>query len=237
MGKNLKQQRRGKGSLRFRAPSHNYKTRINFPISSEQAYGIVVDFIHDPSKNAPIAKISLDNKQEMLIPAVEGIKVGDRIGYMNKETSVGSIARLKDLAIGTNISNIEKIPNSSKGAFCRSAGATAAVFSKTDNAVTLVFNSKKQKTFHPECRAIVGVTAGSGRLDKPIVKAGKKYFMMKSRNRFWPRVSGVSMNAVAHPFGSGRGKHLGKSKTPPRFAPPGRKVGQLHARRTGRRTK
>ena len=98
-------------------------------------------------------------------------------------------------------------------------------------------NSKKQKTFHPECRAIVGVTAGSGRLDKPIVKAGKKYFMMKSRNRFWPRVSGVSMNAVAHPFGSGRGKHLGKSKTPPRFAPPGRKVGQLHARRTGRRTK
>ena len=45
------------------------------------------------------------------------------------------------------------------------------------------------------------------------------------------------MNAVDHPFGSGRGRHIGKSQIAPRFAPPGRKVGMIRARRTGRKKK
>lgn len=237
MGKNLIQQRRGRGSQRFRAPSHNYKTEINFPVTSRSMSGIVESFIHDPSKSAPIAKIKFEDKEEIFIPAPEGIKIRDKLSHINNTIAAGNILKLKDIPIGNNVFCIEKIPNSNYGAYCRAAGSSAVVFAKTENSVTVLFNSKKQKDFNPGCRAIIGVIAGSGRLEKPVVKAGKKHYIMKAKNRFWPNVSGVSMNAVDHPFGSGRGKHLGKSKTPPRFAPPGRKVGQIHARRTGRKTK
>ena len=235
MGKNLIQQRRGRGTIRFRAPSHNYKTRISLPFSQEPMQGTIVDFIHDPSKTAPIAKIIFPNKEEIYISAPENIRIGDILNYNNNNFNLGSITKLKNIPIGSTVYNIEKNPCSNYGAFCRAAGSFATLVSKTDSSVTVLFSSKKQKNFNPECRAIIGIVAGSGRLEKPIVKAGKKYHMMKARNRYWPNVSGVSMNAVDHPFGSGRGKHLGKSKTPPRFAPPGRKVGQLHARRTGRK--
>jgi large subunit ribosomal protein L2 len=51
----------------------------------------------------------------------------------------------------------------------------------------------------------------------------------------YPRVSGVAMNAVDHPFGGGNRKHPGKPTTVSRNAPPGRKVGHIAARRTGKR--
>jgi len=66
------------------------------------------------------------------------------------------------------------------------------------------------------------------------MKAGKKMHAMRARNKLYPRTSGVAMNAVDHPFGSGRGRHAGKPKTAPRYASPGRNVGLLHARKTGR---
>ena len=68
-----------------------------------------------------------------------------------------------------------------------------------------------------------------------MLKAGKHYHAMKARNKLYPVTSGVAMNAVDHPFGSGRGRHVGKPKTPPKNAPPGRNVGLIRARRTGRK--
>jgi len=46
------------------------------------------------------------------------------------------------------------------------------------------------------------VVAGGGRTEKPFVKAGNKYHhKMKARGTKPPRVRGVAMNAVDHPFG------------------------------------
>ena len=67
------------------------------------------------------------------------------------------------------------------------------------------------------------------------MKAGKAHHKMKAKGKLYPRTSGVAMNAVDHPFGSGRGRHVGKPKTPPRFAPPGRNVGILNGKRTGKK--
>ncbi|HEC96438.1 MAG TPA: 50S ribosomal protein L2, partial [Euryarchaeota archaeon] len=89
------------------------------------------------------------------------------------------------------------------------------------------------KGFHYMCRAAIGVVAGGGRVDKPWVKAGKKYHAMKSRATKWPKVRGVVMNAVSHPFGGGSHPHVGRPTTTSRNAPPGRKVGHIAARRTG----
>jgi len=94
--------------------------------------------------------------------------------------------------------------------------------------------SKKEKSFNPNCRAVVGVIAGAGRLEKPIVKAGKNHHIKKSKGKLWPRTSAVKMNVVDHYFGSGRGKNP-KSKIAKRNAPPGRRVGHLRPRRTGRK--
>ena len=94
--------------------------------------------------------------------------------------------------------------------------------------------SKKEKKFNNNCRAIIGRIAGAGRLDKPILKAGKKHHMKKGKNKLWPRTSALKMNVVDHPFGSGRGKNP-KSKIAKRNAPPGKRVGLIRPRRTGRR--
>ena len=94
--------------------------------------------------------------------------------------------------------------------------------------------SKKEKNFNGNCRAVVGIIAGEGRLEKPVVKAGRKHHIKKAKSKLWPRTSAVKMNAIDHPFGSGRAKNP-KSKISKRNAPPGRKVGLLRPRRTGRK--
>uniref|UniRef100_A0A673CQ70 Large ribosomal subunit protein uL2 n=2 Tax=Euacanthomorphacea TaxID=123369 RepID=A0A673CQ70_9TELE len=83
-------------------------------------------------------------------------------------------------------------------------------------------------------RAVVGVVAGGGRIDKPILKAGRAYHKYKAKRNCWPRVRGVAMNPVEHPFGGGNHQHIGKPSTIRRDAPAGRKVGLIAARRTGR---
>jgi len=92
--------------------------------------------------------------------------------------------------------------------------------------------SKKEISLNPECRATVGIIASSGRLDKPIVKAGNRFYAMKAKGKKWHYTSSVKMNSIDHPFGGGRGKRI-KSKIAKRNAPPGAKVGHLRPRRTG----
>ena len=94
--------------------------------------------------------------------------------------------------------------------------------------------NKKEIILSGDCRATIGRIAGSGRISKPFVTAGRKFHKMKARNKLWPRTSAVKMNAVDHPFGSGRGKRI-KSKIAKRNAPHGKRVGHIRPSRTGRR--
>jgi large subunit ribosomal protein L2 len=87
----------------------------------------------------------------------------------------------------------------------------------------------------PECRAIIGVIAGSGRPEKPFLKAGTKFFAMRAKNKLWPIVSGTSMNSVNHPFGGKSSHAKGIPTQSSRNAPPGRKVGKIAPKRTGRK--
>src|SRR3989344_8812432 len=225
MGKRIISQRRGRGSTTYKAPSHRYRYSLKYPTQKEPLKGKVIDIVNDQARSSPLAIIDF-NKVKAIIPAPLNIKVSDEINYNNKTLTPGSISKLSDIPEGTLIYNIEKSPNS-HGVFCRAAGTSARVLTKTNSYVLVQLPSKKQKKFHPECRATIGVIAGSGRLEKPILKAGKKHHMMKARNKLYPITSGVAMNAVDHPFGSGRGRHVGKPKTPPRYAPPGRNVGLI----------
>jgi large subunit ribosomal protein L2 len=58
---------------------------------------------------------------------------------------------------------------------------------------------------------------------------------MRAKNKLYPKVCGISMNAVDHPFG-GKCSHIkGRPTQSSRHAPPGRKVGKIAPRRTGKK--
>ena len=141
---------------------------------------------------------------------------------------------LKSIPEGTLIYNIESNPGDG-GKFVRASGAFAKIITKTEDGIVVELPSSKRRTFLPECRAIIGVIAGSGRTEKPFLKAGTKFFAMRAKNKFWPRVSGTSMNSVSHPFGGKSSHAKGIPTQASRNAPPGRKVGKIAPKRTGRR--
>ncbi|MFN3910394.1 MAG: 50S ribosomal protein L2, partial [Candidatus Anstonellaceae archaeon] len=85
-----------------------------------------------------------------------------------------------------------------------------------------------------KCRAQLGVIAGGGRLDAPLLKASANFYKKHAQNRKWPVNRGVKMNAYNHPFG-GKQHHKGRGSATSRSAPPGRKVGHIAAKSTGRK--
>ena len=176
-----------------------------------------------------------DDKEEILIQAPEGIKVGDSISNgENAEIKTGNVLPLKNIPEGVAIYNIESSPGDG-GKFARSSGAFARIITKMKDNIMVLLPSSKRKVFRPECRATIGVVAGSGRLEKPFLKAGTRYHRMEARNKLYPSVSGTSMNAVCHPFGGSSSHTKGRPTQSSRNAPPGRKVGSIAPRRTGRR--
>jgi large subunit ribosomal protein L2 len=91
------------------------------------------------------------------------------------------------------------------------------------------------KTLDSSCRATIGLPAGGGRREKPFMKAGNKHYAFRKKGKQYPVVRGVAMSAVDHPHGGGNHKHVGGPNSVPRGAPPGRKVGHIAPKRTGRR--
>ena len=123
-----------------------------------------------------------------------------------------------------------------RGAIARSSGNYATIISHNpDTKKTRVkLPSGTKKTISSFARATVGIVAGGGRMDKPIMKAGRAHYKYKAKRNEWPKVRGVAMNPVEHPHGGGNHQHIGHASTTRRDAPPGQKVGLIAARRTGR---
>jgi large subunit ribosomal protein L2 len=198
----------------------------------------VVELIHSPGRGAPVAKIQYEDGVKGLWLPPEGIYEGEdfvqsKTGY-GQELSVGNIFPLKKIPIGALVFNVEGTPGDC-GKFARASGVAAIVKNKSKGKVELLFRSKKTKWFHENCLCTVGVVAGGGRTDKPFLKAGNKFHYLKSKAIKWPVVRGVAMNAASHPYGGGAKQSPHKPTTTSRNAPPGRKVGQIAARRTGYR--
>lgn len=236
MGKSLIQQKRGKGSPRYRAPSFRYKGKTGFArYEGGKVFGAyVADILHSSGHNAPLMELKYSNGETGLLQAPEGIKVGDKIEMgENVELKAGNILPLKSIPEGTQIYNIESHPGDG-GKFVRTSGTYAKIITKMENGIVIELPSNKRKTFQPECKAAIGIVAGSGRTDKPFLKAGTRFYAMKAKNKMWPQVSGTSMNSVDHPFGGSSSHAKGIPTQSSRNAPPGRKVGKIAPKRTGR---
>ncbi len=231
MGKRIIQQRRGRGTSTYRVSKKAFRYKLQFP-KSLVGEGEVVKLINSAAHTAPIAKIKAKEKI-FYIPAFKKMVEGQKIQFEGKEIKDGNILKLKDIPVKTKIYNIEVRPGDG-GKLIKSGGSYAVLNRIVGDSIFVLMPSKKEKKFNKDCRVVIGVIAGQGRLDKPVMKAGKKYHIKKSKSKLWPRTSAVKMNAIDHPFGSGRGKRI-KSKIAKRNAPPGRKVGLIRPRRTGKR--
>jgi large subunit ribosomal protein L2 len=237
MGKNLVQQARGKGGPTYRSPGFRFRGESGYPeYSLEKKNGVVADIVDCPGRTAPLALVKYDEK-DVLVVAPEGIRVGDTVSA-GPESRIGSgnTLALKDIPEGTLVCNVESQPGDG-GKFCRASGTFARVIGQIGQKVMLELPSKKQRAFELMCRATIGIVAGGGRVEKPFLKAGTRFYAMKARNRLYPITSAKSMNAVDHPFGNKRSARKAKQRPAPKNAPPGRNVGLLHPRRTGRRKK
>jgi large subunit ribosomal protein L2 len=234
MGKIIRARRIGKGSPTYRAKSWRRVGEVKLPPLRE-GEAMVFDIFHDPGRSAPVARVRYADGQERLVLAPEGIKVGDRImASPLAPIKPGNTLPLADIPEGTLIHNVELKPGDG-GKLARAGGTYAVLISHDVGKAVVQLPSGELKELDPRCRATIGVVAGGGRGEKPFLKAGKKYHLMLAKGKPYPRVKGVAMNVVDHPFGGGRGRHAGRPKTVRRGAPPGQKVGLIAARRTGKR--
>ena len=236
MGRRIRGQRRGRGGPTFRAPSHRYKAELSHRNveDGDVVTGEVVGIEHDPARSAPVADIQFDDGDRRLVLAPEGITVGDEIQVgVSARIEPGNMLPLAEIPEGVPVCNVEANPGDG-GKYARASGVSATLLTHDRNVSVVQLPSGEMKRLDPQCRATIGVVAGGGRTDKPMLKAGTKYHKVSSRGTVWPRVRGVAMNAVDHPFGGGGRQHPGKPKSISRDAPPGRKVGDISSRRTGR---
>jgi len=167
--------------------------------------------------------------------ANEGMYTGQFI-YTGKHATltVGNVLPLGSLPEGTVVTNVEeKIGD--RGALGRTSGNYVTVIGHNpDEGITRVkLPSGAKKVVKSRVRGMVGIVAGGGRTDKPMLKASRAKHLAHAKRNNWPKTRGVAMNPVDHPHGGGNHQHIGKASTISREAAQGQKAGLIAARRTG----
>lgn len=231
MGKRIVSRRRGSGSI-YEAPSHKYLADVRYP-GIDSGTGVVKDLVHDPGHTVPLAEVDFSGKRVFLL-ASESVRTDQTITLgPGAQIAPGNILPVGNIPEGTKVFNLEAQPGDG-GKFARTAGTAATIITQGEKTIVQL-PSGKMKALDPRCRATIGTAAGGGRIEKPWGRAGKKYLALRAKAIVYPRVSGVAMAPAFHPHGGGGHQHVGKPSSVSKGAPPGRKVGKLAPKRTGRR--
>ncbi len=244
MGRVIRTQRKGHGGI-FKAHTKHRKGEATFrtcDYAERENYvrGVVREIVHDPGRGAPLAKVEFRDlyrhrRVTETFVASEGMHTGQYVYCgVRAQIAVGNVLPLAAMPEGTVVCNVEE-KRGDGGALARASGNYATVIGhNAENGTTRVkLPSGTKKVIKSACRAMIGIVAGGGRIDKPLLKAGRAYHKYKAKRNCWPVVRGVAMNPVDHPHGGGNHQHIGHASTVSRYAPPGQKVGLIAARRTG----
>jgi len=245
MGKVIRAQRKGAGGI-FKSHVKHRKGAAKFRVndfSERNGYvkGVVKSLVHDPGRGAPLARVAFRHPYKFKtvtenFVAAEGIFSGQFIYCGTKAAlKIGNVLPLGKMPEGTVVCNAESRPGD-RGKLARASGDYASIISHNpETGMTRIrLPSGSKKVVNSDCRAMVGIAAGGGRNDKPMLKAGRSYYKYKAKRNTWPKVRGVAMNPVEHPHGGGNHQHVGHATTIKWNAVPGQKVGLVAARRTGR---
>jgi len=241
LGKRIRVQRRGRGTSTFKASTHKRVAPAQYPpMSTKQQegfiHGQVKDIVHDPGRGAPMVAVKLETGETYYSVVPEGVYEGQPTQIGSKAAvEIGNVLPLGKIPEGTMVCSIELSPGDG-GKMARSSGAYATVVAHTPEGTILKLPSKRTKYVNDLCRATIGVISGAGRTEKPFLKAGSKFHLMKAKGHMYPRTRGIAMIAASHPYGSSK-KGGRKVTTVSRNAPPGKKVGLIAARSAGSRSK
>ncbi|KNH07689.1 60S ribosomal protein l8-1 [Perkinsela sp. CCAP 1560/4] len=245
MGKVVLAQRRGKGSV-FTSHVHKRKgeaklRKLDFHERKGYIRGVVREIIHDPGRGAPLARVEFRHPYRLrrvveTMIATEGLYTGQYV-YCGKKAglAIGNTLPVGSMPEGCVVSSIES-KLGDRGTLVKASGNYGLVISHNPDTgkTRLKLPSGQKKSVVSTCRATIGIVAGGGRVEKPILKAGNSHWRFRGKRNNWPHVRGVARNPVEHPHGGGNHQHIGHPSTVSRHCPPGQKIGLIAARRTGR---
>ena len=217
MGVGIRAQRRGAGSI-FKSHSKHRKGSVSLrtlDYAERTGYikGVVKDIIHDPGRGAPLAVVQFRSAysyklDKELFAAAEGMYTGQFI-YCGKKAqlAVGNVLPVSEMPEGTVICNLEHVAGNG-GKIARASGDYCTIMTQDPDAgkTRIKLPSGARKTVSNKCRAMVGIIAGGGRIDKPMLKAGTAFHKYKVcapvRVREWclASSSGPSVSSAAPAF-------------------------------------
>ena len=175
--------------------------------------------------------------ESVRLVANAGLATGDSVSLHQGAVRRGSVLSLSQIPDGTLVSNVEVKPFDG-GRLVRAAGTSALVVAHAGKDVTVQLPSGIFKLFLETLPGPSRTVAGGGRLERPVIKAGKKVLMYRTLSKPAFKVRGIAMNPVNHPFGGGSHQHVGRPSTVKSGSWPGQKVGRFsrsqRRKRTGR---
>lgn len=244
MGRVIRTQRKGRGGIFASKTKHRKgaaKLRV-LDYAEKRGYvkGLVKEIIHDPGRGAPLARVHFRDQyhykiNKELLVAAEGISSGQFV-YCGKtaQLAVGNCLPVGKCPEGTIVCSVED-KYGDRGSIARASGTSCIIVGHSEDGKKSMIKlpSGARKRIPSGSRAIIGICAGGGRIDKPLLKAGTAFHKYRVKRNSWPIVRGVAMNPVEHPHGGGNHQHVGHPTTTARNAPPGQKCGLIAARRTG----
>ena len=195
----------GRITTRSRGAGQKRKYReIDFHRKKDDLKAIVERIEYDPNRSAHVALIKYEDGVMSYILAPNKINIGDEIiSGRAKEIKIGNCMQLSDIPMGTDIHNIEMVPNGG-GKLVRSAGASAQISGTDENYCIIKLGSGEIRKIINTARATIGSVSNSDHQNIKIGKAGRNRWKGKR-----PSVRGVAMNPVDHPHGGGEGKTSG----------------------------
>lgn len=204
---------KGKISVRHKGGGHKRRYRlVDFKMDKLDIPGKIFSIEKDPNRSSLIALVNYRDGEKRYILASEGMKVGvEIISGENVPVKKGNRTKLKNIPVGTIISNIE-IFKGKGGQVARSAGSGATLMATDEKMAQIKLSSGEIRLVDKECYTTIGQVSNFEHNSINIGKAGKNRWLGKR-----PTVRGSAMNPVDHPHGGGEGRQgigLKHPKTP-----------------------
>lgn len=203
----------GKISVRHQGGGHKQRLRlVDFKQDKFGIPGVVASIERDPNRSGFIALINYRDGEKRYVLAVEGLAKGQEIiSASDAPVKPGNRAMVRNIPIGTIISNVELFPGRG-GQIIRSAGSGAILTAVEENNAQIKMASGEIRLIDSRCYATIGQVSNFEHNTINIGKAGRSRWM-----GIRPGVRGTVMNPVDHPHGGGEGRQgigLKHPKTP-----------------------
>jgi large subunit ribosomal protein L2 len=192
----------GKISTRHRGGGEKRRYRlIEFSQVKLDIPAKVLAIEYDPNRSARIALIEYKDGERAYVIAPQDLVSKNEIIFSEKAgLAVGNRMKLKNIAVGTFVYNIELIPGKG-GKLARSAGTQSKVLATEGKYTTVSLPSGEVRKILSDCFASIGAVSNPHHGLEVIGKAGRMRHMGRR-----PIVRGSAMNPVDHPHGGGEGR-------------------------------